>query len=62
MRPAARVARLPLRVEHHGRALPYVPSISTFDAPMDVNVAEPAVGTLLPAGPATVDYPRSLTP
>lgn len=37
-------------------------SISTFNTPMDVTVAELAIETLLPADPATVKYLRSLAP
>ncbi|MEU4133377.1 helix-turn-helix domain-containing protein [Streptomyces wuyuanensis] len=53
---------LPLRIEHDGRVLSFVSSISTFNTPMDVTVAELAIETLLPADPATVEYLRSLTP
>jgi transcriptional regulator with XRE-family HTH domain len=53
---------LPLRIEHEGRVLSFVSSISTFNTPMDVTVAELAVETLLPADPATVKYLRSLVP
>ncbi|MFI6105234.1 helix-turn-helix domain-containing protein [Streptomyces sp. NPDC051310] len=51
---------LPLRIEHQGRVLSFVSSISTFNTPMDVTVAELAIETLLPADPATVEYLRSL--
>ncbi|MBB5107052.1 helix-turn-helix domain-containing protein [Streptomyces spectabilis] len=47
---------LPLRIEHEGRVLSFISSISTFNTPMDVTVAELAVETLLPADPATVKY------
>ncbi|MGW7284319.1 helix-turn-helix domain-containing protein [Streptomyces sp. NPDC054847] len=53
---------LPLRIEHEGRVLSFVSSISTFNTPMDVTVAELAIETLLPADPATVKYLQSLTP
>ncbi|MFI2369429.1 helix-turn-helix domain-containing protein [Streptomyces sp. NPDC018833] len=53
---------LPLRIEHKGRVLSFVSSISTFNTPMDVTVAELAIETFLPADPATVTYLRSLTP
>lgn len=53
---------LPLRIEHDGRELSFVSSISTFNTPMDVTVAELAIETLLPADPATVAYLQSLTP
>ncbi|MER7665601.1 helix-turn-helix transcriptional regulator [Streptomyces sp. NPDC096193] len=56
------VFALPLRIEHEGRVLSFVSSISTFNTPMDVTVAELAVETLLPADPATVKYLQSLTP
>ncbi|MFD8148202.1 helix-turn-helix domain-containing protein [Streptomyces sp. NPDC059708] len=51
---------LPLRIEHDGHLLSFVSSISTFNTPMDVTVAELAVETLLPADPATVKYLRGL--
>ncbi|WP_432058487.1 helix-turn-helix domain-containing protein [Streptomyces sp. bgisy022] len=50
---------LPLRIEHRGRTLSFVSSISTFNTPMDVTVAELAVETLLPADPATAKYLQS---
>jgi transcriptional regulator with XRE-family HTH domain len=53
---------LPLRIEHEGRTLSFVSSISTFNTPMDVTVAELAIETLLPADPATVKYLQSLLP
>lgn len=52
---------LPLRIEHDGHLLSFVSSISTFNTPMDVTVAELAIETLLPADPATVKYLRSLS-
>lgn len=62
--PAEAVAylALPLRIEHEGHLLSFVSSISTFNTPMDVTVAELAIETLLPADPATVKYLRSLAP
>lgn len=51
---------LPLRIEHEGRTLSFVSSISTFNTPMDVTVAELAIETFLPADPATVKYLHSL--
>ncbi|MER7044790.1 MULTISPECIES: helix-turn-helix domain-containing protein [Streptomyces] len=53
---------LPLVVEHDGRTLSFLSSISTFNTPMDVTVAELAIETFLPADPATVAYLQSLTP
>jgi transcriptional regulator with XRE-family HTH domain len=47
---------LPLRIEHGGRILSFVSSISTFNTPMDVTVAELAIETFLPADPATAKY------
>lgn len=47
---------LPMRVEHAGRTLSFVSSISTFNTPMDVTVAELAIETFLPADPATASY------
>ncbi|MCF1595172.1 helix-turn-helix domain-containing protein [Streptomyces muensis] len=62
--PAASVPyfALPLQVEHEGRVLSFVSSISTFNTPMDVTVSELAIETFLPADPATVKYLRSLLP
>ncbi|MGW4436135.1 helix-turn-helix domain-containing protein [Streptomyces sp. NPDC004596] len=56
--PAGPVAyfALPLRIEHQGRILSFVSSISTFNTPMDVTVAELAIETFLPADPATAKY------
>ncbi|MFG2292555.1 helix-turn-helix domain-containing protein [Streptomyces sp. NPDC048603] len=51
---------LPCVIEHDGHVLSFVSSISTFNTPMDVTVAELAIETMLPADPATVKYLRSL--
>ncbi|MFD4625800.1 helix-turn-helix domain-containing protein [Streptomyces sp. NPDC058475] len=51
---------LPMQIEHEGRVLSFISSISTFNTPMDVTVAELAIETFLPADPATVKYLRSL--
>ncbi|MFE6281893.1 helix-turn-helix domain-containing protein [Streptomyces sp. NPDC057877] len=53
---------LPLLIEHEGRTLSFISSISTFNTPMDVTVAELAIETLLPGDPATVKYLQSLLP
>lgn len=53
---------LPMRIEHEGRILSFISSISTFNTPMDVTVAELAIETFLPADPATVKYLHSLLP
>jgi hypothetical protein len=45
---------LPMQIEHQGHVLSFVSSISTFNTPMDVTVAELAIETFLPADPATV--------
>ncbi|MEU9240927.1 helix-turn-helix transcriptional regulator [Streptomyces sp. NPDC048385] len=58
-RPVAYFA-LPLRIEHAGRVLSFVSSISTFNTPMDVTVAELAIETFLPADPATAKYLNTL--
>ncbi|MEU0117683.1 helix-turn-helix transcriptional regulator [Streptomyces bobili] len=60
--PAEPVAyfALPMLIEHEGRTLSFISSISTFNTPMDVTVAELAIETLLPADPATVTYLHSL--
>ncbi|MFI1410962.1 helix-turn-helix domain-containing protein [Streptomyces sp. NPDC020707] len=57
--PVSRFA-LPMRIEHEGRVLSFVSSISTFNTPMDVTVSELAIETLLPADRATVTYLHSL--
>ncbi|SHH75472.1 helix-turn-helix domain-containing protein [Streptomyces sp. 3214.6] len=51
---------LPMRIEHEGRVLSFISSVSTFNTPMDVTVAELAIETFLPADPATVTYLHSL--
>ncbi|MER7840014.1 helix-turn-helix transcriptional regulator [Streptomyces sp. NPDC096040] len=60
--PAEPVAyfALPMRIEHQGRVLSFVSSISTFNTPMDVTVAELAIETFLPADPATAKFLHSL--
>ncbi|MFI5684246.1 helix-turn-helix domain-containing protein [Streptomyces sp. NPDC051636] len=60
--PAGPVAyfALPMRIEHEGRTLSFVSSISTFNTPIDVTVAELAIETFLPADPATAKYLHSL--
>ncbi|MFE2555743.1 helix-turn-helix domain-containing protein [Streptomyces sp. NPDC059352] len=50
---------LPMRIEHDGRILSFISSISTFNTPMDVTVAELAIETLLPADAETVAYLRA---
>ncbi|MEU7427686.1 helix-turn-helix transcriptional regulator [Streptomyces sp. NPDC040750] len=50
---------LPMRIEHEGRVLSFVSSISTFNTPMDVTVAEIAIETFLPADQATVKFLRT---
>ncbi|MFD9392422.1 helix-turn-helix domain-containing protein [Streptomyces sp. NPDC060000] len=51
---------LPMRIEHEGRVLSFISSVSTFNTPMDVTVAELAIETFLPADPATVKYLHTL--
>ncbi|GLX47351.1 transcriptional regulator [Streptomyces hygroscopicus subsp. hygroscopicus] len=51
---------LPMRIEHEGRILSFVSSISTFNTPMDVTVAELAIETFLPADPATAKFLHGL--
>ncbi|MFE7840279.1 helix-turn-helix domain-containing protein [Streptomyces sp. NPDC057474] len=51
---------LPMRIEHEGRVLSFISSVSTFNTPMDVTVAELAIETFLPADPATVKYLHAL--
>ncbi|MCH0542862.1 helix-turn-helix transcriptional regulator [Streptomyces sp. MUM 203J] len=51
---------LPLRIAHDGRVLSFISSISTFNTPLDVTVAELAIETLLPADPETAEYLRGL--
>lgn len=50
---------LPMQIEHEGRILSFISSISTFNTPMDVTVAELAIETFLPADPATAKYLQS---
>ncbi|MFE9660983.1 helix-turn-helix domain-containing protein [Streptomyces sp. NPDC005955] len=59
--PAMPCFALPLRIAHRGRELSFVSSISTFNTPMDVTVAELAIETFLPADAATVDHLSSLS-
>ncbi|GKQ39502.1 helix-turn-helix domain-containing protein [Streptomyces sp. A012304] len=58
--PAVPYFALPMQIEHGGRTLSFTSSISTFNTPMDVTVAELAIETMLPADPATVKYLQSL--
>ncbi|QIJ65638.1 helix-turn-helix transcriptional regulator [Streptomyces sp. JB150] len=51
---------LPMQVEYEGRILSFISSISTFNTPMDVTVAELAIETFLPADPATVKHLQEL--
>jgi transcriptional regulator with XRE-family HTH domain len=51
---------LPMQIEHEGRILLFISSVSTFNTPMDVTVAELAIETFLPADPATVAHLHSL--
>ena len=51
---------LPMRIEHEGRVLSFVSSISTFNTPMDVTVSELAIETFLPADPATAKFLHAL--
>jgi transcriptional regulator with XRE-family HTH domain len=53
---------LPLRIAHEGHVLSFVSSVSTFNTPMDVTVAELAIETFLPADAATVKYLQSQAP
>ncbi|MEU5160012.1 helix-turn-helix transcriptional regulator [Streptomyces sp. NPDC020875] len=52
---------LPMVLEHDGRVLSLISSISTFNTPMDVTVSELAIETFLPADPDTVAYLRSFS-
>jgi transcriptional regulator with XRE-family HTH domain len=58
--PPAPYFALPLWIEHEGQVLGFVSSVSTFNTPMDVTVAELAVETFLPADPATAKYLQAL--
>ncbi|WP_086736826.1 helix-turn-helix domain-containing protein [Streptomyces glaucescens] len=51
---------LPMQIEYEGRILSFISSISTFNTPMDVTVAELAIETFLPADPATVKHLQEL--
>ncbi|MFD9327148.1 helix-turn-helix domain-containing protein [Streptomyces sp. NPDC060065] len=57
---AAPYFALPMRIEHDGRILSFISSISTFNTPMDVTVSELAIETFLPADPATAKYLQNL--
>ncbi|NUR40704.1 MAG: helix-turn-helix transcriptional regulator [Streptomyces sp.] len=57
---AAAYFALPMRIEHEGRVLSFISSISTFNTPMDVTVAELAIETFVPADPATAKYLQGL--
>lgn len=52
---------LPLRIEHEGRVMSFMSTVSTFNTPMDVTVSELALETFLPADPETGEYLRRLT-
>jgi transcriptional regulator with XRE-family HTH domain len=58
--PSVPYFALPMRIEHDGRVLSFVSSISTFNTPMDVTVSELAIETFLPADPATAKYLHAL--
>jgi transcriptional regulator with XRE-family HTH domain len=51
---------LPMQIEYEGRILSFISSISTFNTPMDVTVAELAIETFLPADPATAKHLQEL--
>lgn len=57
---------LPIRIEHGGRVLSFISTVTTFNTPMDVTVSELAVETFLPADPETANaiqtLAESLTP
>ncbi|MFD4561009.1 helix-turn-helix domain-containing protein [Streptomyces sp. NPDC058469] len=58
--PSVPYFALPMRIEHDGRVLSFVSSVSTFNTPMDVTVSELAIETFLPADPATAKYLHAL--
>lgn len=47
---------LPMVIEHDGRALSFISTITTFNTPMDVTVSELAVEAFLPADPETASF------
>jgi transcriptional regulator with XRE-family HTH domain len=51
---------LPMVIEHAGRRLSFLSTITTFNTPVDVTVSELAVETLLPADPETADHLRRI--
>lgn len=59
-RPAAPFA-LPLVIEHGGRVLSFVSTITTFNTPMDVTVSELALEAFLPADPETAAALKEFT-
>ncbi|MFE6774482.1 helix-turn-helix domain-containing protein [Streptomyces sp. NPDC057702] len=47
---------LPMVIEHEGRALSFISTVTTFNTPMDVTVSELAVETFLPADSETARF------
>lgn len=52
---------LPLVIEHGGRTLSFVSTITTFNTPMDVTVSELALEAFLPADPETAAALKEFT-
>ncbi|MGW1198816.1 helix-turn-helix domain-containing protein [Streptomyces sp. NPDC002536] len=58
---AAAPFALPLVIEHGGRTLSFVSTITTFNTPMDVTVSELALEAFLPADPETAAALKEFT-
>ncbi|MFF4405998.1 helix-turn-helix domain-containing protein [Streptomyces sp. NPDC001262] len=58
---AAAPLALPLVIEHAGRTLSFVSTITTFNTPMDVTVSELALEAFLPADPETAAALKEFT-
>ncbi len=53
---------LPIIIEHDGRVLSFISTVTTFNTPMDVTVSELAVETFLPADPETARFLHEARP
>ncbi|WEV28666.1 helix-turn-helix transcriptional regulator [Streptomyces sp. 71268] len=53
---------LPMVIEHDGRVLSFISTVTTFNTPMDVTVSELAVETFLPADPETARFLHEARP
>ncbi|MFI2026587.1 helix-turn-helix domain-containing protein [Streptomyces buecherae] len=53
---------LPMVIEHDGRVLSFISTVTTFNTPMDVTVSELAVETFLPADSETARFLHEARP